>query len=382
MSANYCAAMKFVLAAVATFATFFSCIDRAVAVEGEPVAIVRNAKGYSIQSMWNLNVSISTSSSVSYDSITFSQSGHENHAITIKVDESTDRIDQVFDRLANNEIADHYDSRLRKARSPNHIRVQASKRATVITVDGLRIAHVHGESSLQSARELANEIDTVLVANSSELDVKAIAETGCRLVVMPKTSDDAVVRQLKTNTIAIAATDSPKPQSPRVVSLRSNSVELPNELADLIDRKENASQASQRVFAKLSTQQMNFKPSNGTHTPRWNTEHMMGRELLFFSQIFHALDPSIPVMDLNPKQMPPEYVAKNPKWDGAEEARQLQRVSDFTRRFAYLLKDLDLDEKAPSSFWTPRKLLLQMERHYSEHTANVKKKFELPDWPQ
>ena len=58
-----------------------------------------------------------------------------------------------------------------------------------------------------------------------------------------------------------------------------------------------------------------------------------------------------------------------------------RRVLSFTRRFAYLLKDLDLDKKAPGSFWTPRKLLLQMERHYGEHTANVQKKFKLPDWP-
>ena len=146
--------------------------------------------------------------------------------------------------------------------------------------------------------------------------------------------------------------------------------------------KEAACTASQEVFAKLSVAQMNFRPNNGSHTPRWNTEHMMGRELLFFSQIFHAQDESIPVMDLNPKQMPPDYVFRHADWTGAEEARQMQRVSSFTSRFAYLLKDLPLDEKPPGSNWTLRGLLRQMDRHYSEHTANVKKKFELENWPK
>ena len=87
-------------------------------------------------------------------------------------------------------------------------------------------------------------------------------------------------------------------------------------------------------------------------------------------------------MDLNPKQMPPDYVARHPDWTGTEEARQMQRVASFTSRFAYLLKDLPLDERAPGSSWTLRGLMRQMERHYDEHTANVKKKFELEDWPQ
>ena len=107
----------------------------------------------------------------------------------------------------------------------------------------------------------------------------------------------------------------------------------------------------------------------------------MGRELLFFSQIFHAMDPMIPVMDLNPKQMPPDYQAKHSDWDGKEEARQMERVTAFTNRFTYLLRDLPLDDRAPGSRWTLRGLLRQMDRHYSEHTSNVVKKFDLPDWP-
>lgn len=158
---------------------------------------------------------------------------------------------------------------------------------------------------------------------------------------------------------------------------------IPEHLIELFDRMEASNRRSQDVFRKLSTTQMNFKPSNGSHTPRWNAEHMAGRQLLFFSQIYHALDPKIPVVNWNPAQMPPDYKARHPKWSGKEEARLMQRVDDFCRRYAYLLEDVALDAKPPATNWPSlRALLLQMERHYDEHTANVKKKFELPDWPK
>lgn len=158
---------------------------------------------------------------------------------------------------------------------------------------------------------------------------------------------------------------------------------VPEHLREMFDRMEASNRRSQDVFRKLSVVQMNFKPANGTHTPRWNTEHMSGRQLLFFSQIYHAIDPSIPVFDWNPEQMPADYEARNPTWSGADEARAMQRVDDFCRRYAYLLKDIELKDKPPATFWPSlQALLLQMEKHYDEHTANVVKKFELPDWPQ
>jgi uncharacterized damage-inducible protein DinB len=158
---------------------------------------------------------------------------------------------------------------------------------------------------------------------------------------------------------------------------------VPEHLREMFDSMEAANRRSQDVFRTLSVEQMNFRPANGSHTPRWNAEHMSGRQLLFFSQIYHALDPSIPVIDWNPKQMPPDYEARHPDWSGAEEARAMQRVDDFCRRYSYLLKDIQLKDKPPATRWPSLEaLLLQMEQHYDEHTANVKKKFELPDWPQ
>jgi hypothetical protein len=60
----------------------------------------------------------------------------------------------------------------------------------------------------------------------------------------------------------------------------------------------------------------------------------------------------------------------------------MERVEAFTRRFAFLLEGMELTKKAKgSAFWTPKALLIQMEAHYREHTANVVKKKDLPGWP-
>jgi len=183
------------------------------------------------------------------------------------------------------------------------------------------------------------------------------------------------------NTLAVRQAEQGSREVPRVVLLSYVPWEMPSNLQSLFDKKEAACQASQRVFAALREAQLNFRPANGTHTPRWNAEHMLGRELGFFSQIYAALDPEIGHLDINPQQMPPDYRAAHPTWSGKEEARQMERVSQFTRRFAYLLENVNLDEPAPNSRWTLSGLLEQMERHYQQHTANVVKKFELPDWP-
>jgi hypothetical protein len=178
-----------------------------------------------------------------------------------------------------------------------------------------------------------------------------------------------------------------KPDAPETASDPMAMLEVPppvpEHLQELFDRMEAANRRSQDVFRPLTVEQMNFKPSNGTHTPRWNAEHMAGRQLLFFSQIYHAIDDRIPVVDWNPQQMPEKYSARHTDWSGADEARMMQRVDTFCRRYAYLLNDLALDDKPPGSSWPSLEaLLLQMERHYDEHTANVRNKFQLPDWPQ
>ena len=83
------------------------------------------------------------------------------------------------------------------------------------------------------------------------------------------------------NTIAVSASDQ-QVEKPNVVVLSSSPWKMNAELEQEFNAMEAACSESQEVFAKLSTNQMNFKPSNGTHTPRWNTEHMMGRQLSSF----------------------------------------------------------------------------------------------------
>lgn len=218
--------------------------------------------------------------------------------------------------------------------------------------------------------------DQVLLSPSKESSVYDVA-------AFQKSIDSGqTVLTSEFNTLAVSESKDAA-QGIQVVMLSGKSHQLAGELSELFQRMEKSCSDSQKVFEKLSVNQMNWKPANGTHTPRWNTEHMMGRQLRFFSQIYHTIDPSIPVMDLNPKQMPDDYVYAHEDWAGAEEARQMERVSRFTRRFAYLLNGLDVNKKAPGSQWSSlRALLLQMERHYSEHTANTVKKFDLPDWPE
>ena len=56
-------------------------------------------------------------------------------------------------------------------------------------------------------------------------------------------------------------------------------------------------------------------------------------------------------------------------------------MDDFCRRYAYyayLLEGIQLNERPPATSWSSLEaLLLQMEKHDDEHTANVKKKFQL-----
>ena len=241
-------------------------------------------------------------------------------------------------------------------------------------------------------------------------DESLLPEVECDVVVATLCPDantksiERLVDKLKPQIILIAA-DNDAVENPEVTTIQSRNVVAVSaqkekadarwikiadqpwkmakpELSELFEQKEKSSAQSRAVFAELSIGQMNFVPGNGSHTPRWNTEHMMGRELLFFSQIYHSIDTMIPVMNWNPKQMPKDYVAAHADWTGHEEALLTLQVEAFSRRFAYLLEGLPLDKKTKGSkMWSPRGLLKQMDRHYHEHTENVKKKMQLENWP-
>ena len=58
----------------------------------------------------------------------------------------------------------------------------------------------------------------------------------------------------------------------------------------------------------------------------------------------------------------------------------VQRNGEFP--YENLLDGVDMRKKAPGSrIWSIRTLLLQMERHYNQHSSNVRKKMELEQWP-
>lgn len=195
-------------------------------------------------------------------------------------------------------------------------------------------------------------------------------------------SSDTEIEWESHNTFAITPIEKAVGERSKLVALSDKPWKPTGDLAELLAKMDASCRASQKVFAPLSAKQMSWQPPNGTHTPRWNVEHLMGRQLGFFSEIFAAIDPqTFKAINLNPKQMPPEYQPAHDDWTGAEEARQMQRANAYVQRFAYLLEGIDLDKPAPGSRWTLRKLLKQMDRHFTEHTANVVKKFELEGWP-
>lgn len=361
--------------------------------EGHPVALrLWPESGVTVETMWNFRVGIEGGQ---LDESELTKPGFDWTNATAD--------SYVLDRKPNQAQPVVVAAAEAKDPSSNAVtitRYQAGGRWLTLTkVDGVAIVNLAGAqpdavlAAIESDTALASSLNgaqALLVPSEiGEPTVKLVSLLKPAFVVAragSKFPSDIAVEEITHNTLALSSSmksaDDPAAGKTRWVSLAETQWSMKADLADLFRKKEIACKASREVFAKLTVDQLNFKPSNGTHTPRWNTEHMMGRELLFFSQIYNAAEPAIPVLNLNPKQMPNQYVAAHADWTGVEEAAQTERVEAFTRRFAYLLDGLPLDRRPPGSrMWTPRALLEQMERHYGEHTANVGKKMELPEWP-
>ncbi|MCM2373737.1 DinB family protein [Aporhodopirellula aestuarii] len=355
------------------------------AAEGDPIA-VRSWPGgvVSIETQWGLGLAVKPSTS---DELVVPDDVGQILAV------GGDRLNHVLSRLPNQ--ADVQWSPVGEASKwdPNAIEVRTIDDHTIrIDVDGVRVIVVSGDGTgtFMATKADKQNVDVLVLSN---IAVGQLASDRIKILVrswrpqfvlplaIPADETDASKRAA-ANTFAVSASEAPN-REPKTVLISQTPWEMPDELAVLFGKMEQACSESQQVFAELSVEQLNFKPANGTHTPRWNVEHMMGRQLQFFSQIYHAIDSSIPVMNLNPKQMPADYQFAHPDWDGAEEARQMQRASEFCRRFAYLLDGMSVNDKAPGSRWPSlRALLVQMQKHYHEHTENTVKKFELPGWPK
>ena len=383
--------LKLFLATATLLAIAFSPLleTDCLADEGQPIAIRKWENGFSIESMWGLKVAIgmepSDETKEQFD--LFANSVAAGKSATLR-------------RLANAEEVEQIDG---LPGQPNDLLLTAASTEmpwTAVAVDRVAVyvlqdmpndealaAHKTMRGGRANIDQPSPAVSVIAIGDTfdEEAYAKLIDAFTPQLMVVNKSLEtiaETKVEHLKHNTVAFSSSTAKKAKQLKLVSLTDTPYELPEALSELFARKEKSQNASADFFKEFSVEQMNFEPSNGTHTPRWNTEHMMGRELLFFSQIYHALDPSIPVMDLNPKQMPKDYKFAHADWTGAEEARQTKRVEDFTRRFAYLTEGVNLRKKAPGSrYWSLRSLLLQMERHYNEHTDNVRKKMELKGWP-
>lgn len=299
-----------------------------------------------------------------------------------------------------------------------HDDAQGGQRGAVamflIEVDGVRILHCGdlGQTKLtDEQRSAIGRLDVLLLPVGGVFTIdgrqasQIVRQVSPRIVVPihyktpPLTIDlqpvDSFLEAMKDegeavrpvgNTVAVAAIGNAPSTDERtkvkIVVPKFEPWQPPAELAALFDKLQADSRAAQPVFAKLSVNQMNFKPSNGTHTPRWNSEHMMASELLFFTQIYSRFDPTVPAIRLSPAQMPADYKPAHADWTGAEEARQMERASALVRRFSYLLDGIGLDDQLPGRRGTLRNLFRTLDGHYNQHTANVKAKLELPDWPK
>ena len=377
-----------------SFGTEYSKAD-----DGHPIAIrIAENGGFAIESMWGLKVGAGSVGKLDASAYGLKSTGKEVAVVEKQV---------VVHRAANEDSVSVDELENAPADDPNAIVVKSVSSAdwgntklgrrqfAIISVDGLDVYCFNQVTPQQAtkwvegiAKDQLSKRPRVVIANGITFDEaaclsisKALEPTLFVVNESLESCGESKVVAVPHNTVAVSSKQDES--ETRFVALGTTPYEMSDEYSELFAKKESACSASRDMFAKLSVAQMNFKPANGTHTPRWNAEHMMGRELLFFSQIYNAVDPAIPVMNLNPKQMPKDYKYAHEDWTGAEEARQMKRVEDFTRRFGYLLDGMDLNKKAKGSqFWTPLALLRQMERHYNEHSANVVKKMQLDGWPK
>ena len=243
---------------------------------------------------------------------------------------------QVLDRFPTESKPRWISGKLRIAHSPHAIRVtsiaswhdnaQGAERGAnamlLVEVDGVRIVHCGDIGQLQFTDEqlrAMGKVDVLLLPVGGTYTVDGpqaaalVAQVNPRFVVPLHYKTSALKLDLAGvepflaavessceivrpvgNTLAVsAAREVLAAAKPRVVVLDYRPWEMPVELAEMFARKEAASAAAAAVLAPLSVEQMNFRPANGTHTPRWNAEHMLGRELGFFSEIYAQRDGEI-----------------------------------------------------------------------------------------
>lgn len=193
------------------------------------------------------------------------------------------------------------------------------------------------------------------------------------------------VREIKGNTLAVVRQSADKADAdakPAVIVADYKPIAPQAGVQEAIASMETDRQAFIDALGKVTKEQLDHQPSDKTHTIRWNFEHTTATEIGFFSQVYHALDPNFPVINIRPAQMPPDYQPRHPDWDTAEMVRHVQRVAAFTKRFSYLLADTPADLKIEGTRFSVQSLTKLMVGHYKNHASKAVLKFKLPDWPK
>lgn len=194
-----------------------------------------------------------------------------------------------------------------------------------------------------------------------------------------------LIRTVRGNTVAVNRLGNrkrPPVGSPFVIVAETRSQPRSPEVREALEGLRNDRKILIDLLGVVSARQLDHKPSDGTHTIRWNFEHTTAREIGFMSQIYHMVDPEVPVINWNPAQMPPDYVPRHPDWGPEEMVRHVQRVGAFTERFSYLLAEAPPTVTIEGTTFSVKYITNMIVGHYHNHSGKAVHKFELPDWPK
>ena len=259
--------------------------------DGHPIAIRKwSDQGFTIETMWNLHVSVGVDEStkkklprevdasleklpgLAGQAIYLNRAPNQK-AIAISEKSSAKKSNQVtLVRSKNFEKEPHRDAR-------------PLSETTSVSVDAVNIEFLdHDGISMESRVERLSKLKSpektsafvaVAVGDSFTAEFcEKYAEKARPAIMIVNSKLKSIagkdVQSIDHNTLAVSAKIRGGEKT-RFISLSDKPYKMSNELAELFDKKEKSAKKSRETFAKLSVDQLNFKPANGTHTPRWNT---------------------------------------------------------------------------------------------------------------
>lgn len=270
-----------------------------LAAGGDPVAVRKWTGGVvSVETQWGLHLVIDPS-------------GNSEQHLQRKSDQTVspdNDLDHVLSRQANAAAASWTPVGISEVSDANAMHVKTIRQlngqaALLIEVDGVRILYVPARWFLaQSSQDSISikmkgiEKPDLMILDCEHPEHLTDQGTATLLnIVKPKRvlfnridpADDSKVKTIQdqyggekvvvhANRNTIAMSNSAPDSEMQFLAIGASPWQMPDSLSGLFAAMEKANEDSQAVFSNLSANQMNFKPANGTHTPRWNSEHMMG----------------------------------------------------------------------------------------------------------